>query len=249
LAMPFDDMAKLRGNDLAMIFQDPMASLNPSVTIANQIAQVARWHEGVSRAVGRKRALEALQHVGISSKRADSFPHEFSGGMRQRAMIAMALVCRPKLLIADEPTTALDVTIQAQVLELLKDLRTELGMSMIFVTHDLGVVADVCDRVEVMYAGQIVESATVADFFRQPGHPYSEALLRSMPQRAERRSTLHTIPGQVPQFHEIGIGCRFAGRCSYATADCTAGPVLLRDTQSGGRSRCVREAELELVSA
>jgi len=184
----------------------------------------------------------------VSVKRADSYPHEFSGGMRQRAMIAMALVCRPKLLIADEPTTALDVTIQAQVLELLQELRTELGMAMIFVTHDLGVIAEVSDRVVVMYAGEVVETAPVQEFFRNPKHPYSEGLLRAMPQRAEPRSELYSIPGQVPQFHELGEGCRLAGRCPYVTPACRAARIDLRDVASDHRARCIRVAELELVN-
>ncbi len=249
LGLSFEEMRRLRGNDIAMIFQDPMSSLNPSMTIVKQIAQVVEWHEGASKKDARLRAIEALQLVGISSKRADSYAHEFSGGMRQRAMIALALVCRPRLLIADEPTTALDVTIQAQVLELLRELQAELGMSMILVTHDLGVVADSCDRVEVMYAGQLVESASVGDFFRQPGHPYAEALLRSMPQRTERGATLHTIPGQVPQFHELSIGCRFAGRCRYVSAECTAAPVELREHGADRRSRCIHVDKSEWVEA
>jgi oligopeptide/dipeptide ABC transporter ATP-binding protein len=241
-------MARRRGRELAMVFQDPMASLNPALTIAHQIGQVVRWHEGASRKAARRRALEFLAHVGVSARRADAYPHELSGGMRQRAMIAMALVCRPKLLIADEPTTALDVTIQAQVLELLHDLRRELGMALVFVTHDLGVVADICDRVAVMYAGEIVETAPVGEFFRRPRHPYAEGLLRAMPQRAERRSTLYSIPGQVPHFHELGDGCRLAGRCPYVTPSCTAERVALREIGPGHESRCLRVDELELAS-
>ncbi len=248
LGLSFREMAARRGSEIAMIFQDPMASLNPSLTIAHQIGQVVRWHERVSRQEARRRALESLEHVGVSATRADSYPHEFSGGMRQRAMIAMALVCRPKLLIADEPTTALDVTIQAQVLELLHELRAELGMAMIFVTHDLGVVADICDRVAVMYAGEIVETAPVAEFFSTPRHPYAEGLLRAMPHRAERRSSLYVIPGQVPQFHELGEGCRLAGRCAYVADKCRTGRIALRDVGPDRRSRCVRADELELVS-
>src|SRR5262249_45837992 len=195
----------------------PMSSLNPAMKVLDQVAQVVTWHEDTSKKEARLRALEMLNHVGISSRRANSFPHEFSGGMRQRAMIAMALVCRPKLLIADEPTTALDVTIQAQVLELLRRLRDELGMAMLFVTHDLGVVADICDRVAVMYAGQIVETATTSELFRTPRHPYTQGLMKAMPQRAAPRTALYSIPGQVPAFDELGVGCRLAGRCAYVT--------------------------------
>ena len=248
LDLSFGELSKLRGNDLAMVFQDPMASLNPSLTVLHQVAQVVRWHEGASREVARRRALEALSQVGISSRRATSYPHEFSGGMRQRAMIAMALVCRPKLLIADEPTTALDVTIQAQVLELLHQLRAELDMSMIFVTHDLGVVADICDRVAVMYAGQVVETATTTELFRSPRHPYTEGLLRAMPQNAEPRSELYAIPGQVPRFDELGEGCRLVGRCPYAVDACAAAPVPLLPARDGHLARCIRLDDPELVT-
>jgi peptide/nickel transport system permease protein len=239
LSLPFNDTARLRGSEIAMIFQDPMASLNPSQTIEHQIAQVVRWHESISAKDARRRAHEALDMVGVSAKRARSYPHEFSGGMRQRAMIAMALVCRPKLLIADEPTTALDVTVQAQVLELLHSLRRDLGMAMIFVTHDLGVVADICDRVAVMYAGQIVETASASDFFAAPRHPYSQGLLRSMPQGAAPRTPLYVIPGSVPSFHELGEGCRLVGRCEYATDVCREGAVDLRLAGENHEVRCV----------
>jgi peptide/nickel transport system permease protein len=249
LSLPFDEMAAIRGQDLAMVFQDPMAALNPSLTIQHQIAQVVRWHEDTTDAEANRRAIEALEHVGIPARRAKSYPHEYSGGMRQRAMIAMALVCRPKLLIADEPTTALDVTIQAQVLELMKDLRRELNMAMIFVTHDLGVVADICDRVAVMYAGQVVETCGVEELFASPQHPYTDGLLRSIPQRAEPKSTLFSIPGQVPQFSELGGGCRLASRCAYATDQCRSQDIPLIGVNDGHFSRCIRVGEVELVRA
>ena len=248
LDLSFGRMRRQRGAEMAMIFQDPLSGLNPSMTIARQIAQVVRWHEGASRGEARRRALESLEHVGIAARRADAYPHEFSGGMRQRAMIAMALVCQPKLLIADEPTTALDVTIQAQVLELLAELTAELDMAMIFVTHDLGVVADICDRVAVMYAGQLVETSPVGDFFRNPRHPYAEGLLRAMPQRTPRRTPLYTIPGQVPRFDELGEGCRLASRCSYVTPSCTEAAVPLRSVGTDRDVRCIHADELDLVN-
>jgi len=226
-----------------MVFQDPMSSLNPAMIVRDQVAQAVLWHEDVSRKVAATRALEMLSHVGIPERRASSYPHEFSGGMRQRAMIAMALVCRPKLLIADEPTTALDVTIQAQVLELLHRLRDELGMAMLFVTHDLGVVADICDRVAVMYAGQVVEMATATELFRSPNHPYTQGLLQAMPQRAQPRTPLYVIPGQVPSFDDLGTGCRFAGRCAYAMDACTESAVPLL-ASNGHHVRCIRSDEL-----
>jgi peptide/nickel transport system permease protein len=246
LSLPFGDMATLRGDRLAMVFQDPMASLNPALTVVHQVGQVARWHEGISAEQARARALETLELVGVSQQRANAYPHEFSGGMRQRAMIAMALVCRPKLLIADEPTTALDVTIQAQVLELLHELRDTFGMAMLFVTHDLGVVADICDRVAVMYAGQIVETAPVSELFRHPQHPYTEGLLRAVPQGGRPRTPLYVIPGQVPQFGDLPVGCRFADRCPYVTAACRDVAVSLRHAGEGRLARCVRTEQLQL---
>ena len=247
LSMPFREMSRVRGSELAMIFQDPMASLNPAMTISKQISQVVRWHEGLSKKDADKRMLDALEMVGISSRRAGSYPHEFSGGMRQRAMIAMALVCRPKLVIADEPTTALDVTIQAQVLELLHEMRSELGMAMLFVTHDLGVVADICDRVMVMYAGQVVETASVHELYGNPSHPYTEGLLRAMPQKAEPRSPLYAIPGQVPRFTELGSGCRLASRCAYVQDRCRQEEITLAEAGTDHLARCVRVTELDLA--
>jgi oligopeptide/dipeptide ABC transporter ATP-binding protein len=232
-----------------MVFQDPQASLNPGRRIVHQVAQVVRWHENVSRDEAIRRALEALDHVGIPARRANSYPHEFSGGMRQRAMIAMAVVGRPKLLIADEPTTALDVTMQAQVLELLKRLRDETGMALLFVTHDLGVVADLCDRVVVMYAGQVVETGPVREVFYHPEHPYTQGLLRSMPQGAAPRSELRTIPGQVPAFSELGRGCRLARRCEYVEAGCLDAPIDLVRLGDERFSRCVRVPERILEPA
>ena len=246
LSLSFKEMSQIRGSEIAMVFQDPMASLNPAMTVAQQISQVVRWHEGVSRKVAEQRMYESLELVGIPRRRAHSYPHEFSGGMRQRAVIAMALVCRPKLLIADEPTTALDVTIQAQVLELLRELRTELNMAMLFVTHDLGVVADICDRVAVMYAGQIVETADSRELFNHPRHPYTSGLLKAMPQRTEPRTPLYVIPGQVPQFSELEEGCRLASRCEYVQDVCTSTNIALTEPRPDHLTRCIRASEVNL---
>ena len=250
------EMRQIRGREISMIFQEPMTSLNPAFTVGNQIAETVRVHRRVSRREAWQRAIEMLERVGIPDphRRVKDYPHAFSGGMRQRAMIAMALACDPKLLIADEPTTALDVTIQAQILELMRSLQRELGMAIIFVTHDLGVVADICDRVAVMYAGEVVEQENVSDLFARPRHPYTAALLASMPQLAERGSTLRVIPGQVPRPEDFPIGCRFAARCPYRADACIAAPVPLHPTagthQAGGSEvRCLRAEEIELAGS
>jgi len=250
-------LRKIRGNDIAMIFQEPMTSLNPAFTVGNQIAEQVRTHLGLSRAEARKVAIQMLDRVEIpqASVRAEDYPHAFSGGMRQRVMIAMALSCAPKLLIADEPTTALDVTTQAQIVELLHTLQREEDMAMIFVTHDFGVIADVADDVVVMYAGQIVEQRAAADIFARPRHPYTEALLHSIPQLTPRGEPLHAIPGMVPRPDEFPAGCRFAPRCSYAQDACTSAPVPIRTTAgpagdgraSAALARCVRQDDLVLA--
>lgn len=199
--MPMEDLRRIRGNEISMIFQEPMTSLNPAFTIGDQIGESYRLHRGVSKKAALARAAEMLDRVGIpnASKRIRDYPHEFSGGMRQRAMIAMALVCDPKLVIADEPTTALDVTVQAQILELLSKLREETGTGIIFITHDLGVVSELCDKVVVMYAGEVIETAVGRDLFVQPKHPYTEGLLTAMPQLGERGQELDSIPGRPPE--------------------------------------------------
>ena len=243
------ELRAVRGNQIAMIFQEPMTSLNPVFTVGDQIAEAAIVHQHLSHAAARRRAIEMLQLVGIPDpeERVDHYPHQMSGGMRQRVMIAMALVCHPKLLIADEPTTALDVTIQAQILELLERLQAELGMAVMLITHDLGVVAGTTDRVVVMYAGQVVEQASTVELFARPLHPYTEGLLASVPrldapQQGRARGRLHSIPGQVPAATAWPDGCRFHPRCPYAWDRCRAEePPLL---ESGAHTaRCWLLAE------
>ena len=222
LQLPEDQMCQVRGADLAMIFQEPMTSLNPVLTCGYQIAEAVILHQQVSRQEARGRAIEMLKRVGIPApeQRIDEYPHQLSGGMRQRVMIAMALSCNPAVLIADEPTTALDVTIQAQILELLARLREELRMAVLLITHDLGVVAEVADQVAVMYAGQIVEHASPAAIFARPLHPYTRGLLQSIPRLDQRRERLAIIPGMVPDARHFPEGCRFAPRCPLAEERC-----------------------------
>jgi len=242
---------KIRGGDIAMVFQESMTSLNPAFTIGDQISEAVRQHQGMGRRAARDRAVEVLDLVKIPSpkERLNAYPHEFSGGMRQRAAIAMALACEPRLLIADEPTTALDVTVQAQILELLKELQQRFGMAMLFITHNLGVVADVCDRVAVMYAGQIAEVAGVHDLFEQPSHPYTEGLLQAMPQLGRRGQRLAVIPGVPPMPWAMPPGCRFHPRCPYADGGCRTGAPGLRAAQNGAWTRCVRADVLSLQGA
>ncbi|MFW7343003.1 MAG: ABC transporter ATP-binding protein [Burkholderiaceae bacterium] len=215
-------MASVRGNDIAMIFQEPMTSLNPTMTIGDQIAEAVRQHRKIGWAEARKVALDVLEEVKIpaAAKRFKDYPHQFSGGMRQRVMIAMALACRPKVLLADEPTTALDVTIQAQILTLLDDLKTAYGMSVVFITHNLGVVAQIADRVVVMYGGEIVEQADADALFKQPAHPYTEALLKAMPRVDDDVASLEPIAGSVPAITDMPKGCTFAARCPLREARC-----------------------------
>jgi len=238
-----DEMRKIRGDRIAMIFQEPMTSLNPVLTIGFQVAEVLRYHRDLGPGEARAQALDILDQVKIPSARdrLDDYPHQFSGGMRQRVMIAMALACQPRVLLADEPTTALDVTIQAQVLVLLAELKQRYGMSMIFISHNLGVVATIADRVAVMYAGEIVEIAPVGELFDRPTHPYTEALLRSIPRVDRTSDALVAIPGQVPPISRMPQGCRYAPRCGLKQPICErAGPPLEPVPGSGAthRARC-----------
>jgi oligopeptide/dipeptide ABC transporter ATP-binding protein len=239
------EMRAARGNDVAMIFQDPMTSLNPVFTVGEQIAEALRLHRKLSRSAARAGAIDAMREVAIpdAELRARDYPHQLSGGMRQRVMIAMALACDPKLLIADEPTTALDVTIQAQILELLNNLRRTRELGVLLITHDLGVVAEVADRVAVMYTGQIVEASPVADLFAQPKHPYTEGLLRSVPKLTEaavaKQLRLQTIDGTVPRLTALPPGCHFEPRCPYRMPRCREQEIPLYPVADGVAARCV----------
>jgi len=234
------DLDRIRGHDIAFIFQDPAASMNPVHTIGRQIRESLRMHRGLTHHEAEREALRLLERVGIpdARRRIAAYPHQLSGGMNQRAMIAMALACRPRLLIADEPTTALDVTIQAQIIVLLQELQAELGMSMILITHDLGVVAELADRVAVMYAGLIVEEADVRTLFRAPSHPYTLGLLASMPRIDRTVHTLHAIDGTVPSARDLPPGCAFEPRCGYADGACRHTPPALTALGAGRSAAC-----------
>jgi peptide/nickel transport system ATP-binding protein len=245
LALPEERMRRIRGHHLSMVFQEPMTSLNPVYTVGEQIAEGVRLHLGRSRSAAREHAVEMLRQVGIPApeQRVDSYPHQLSGGMRQRVMIAMALACGPELLIADEPTTALDVTIQAQILELLKRLQAERRMAVLLITHDLGVVAESCDAVVVMYAGRVVERAPVRALFRQPAHPYTAGLLRSIPALQEaggagERKRLRAIPGMVPSLRRLPVGCRYRDRCERALDICARVDPPLELKRDGQEAAC-----------
>jgi len=242
MALPEARMREIRGRDIAMIFQEPMTSLNPVFTCGDQVMEALVHHRGLDRAGARAEALKLLKLVEIPSaeRRLDDYPHQLSGGMRQRVMIAMALACRPKLLLADEPTTALDATIQAQILDLLRGLQRELGMAVILITHDLGVVSEVAHRVLVMYAGRVVETSPAAEVFARPLHPYTEGLLASIPRLEGPIERLDAIPGQVPAPDAMPAGCRFAPRCRYAEPACAASPPPLAPRGEGRAAACIR---------
>ncbi|MBB3594099.1 peptide/nickel transport system ATP-binding protein [Rhizobium sp. BK529] len=247
-----ESMRRIRGDDIGMVFQEPMSSLNPVFTIGDQIAEPIRIHRGANRKAAMDAAVTLLESVGIpdARRRAGQYPHELSGGMRQRATIAMALACDPALLIADEPTTALDVTIQAQILDLLLKLQRERGMAMLFVTHNLGVVAEIAHRVAVMYAGRIVEEGPVGEVFRNPKHPYTMGLLASMPRLGDASrmkqagEKLAAIPGMVPSLMNMPSGCAFSPRCKFAIDACRAAVPALEEINSQHRSRCIRWQEI-----
>jgi peptide/nickel transport system ATP-binding protein len=250
LDVPDQTLRNLRGDRLAMIFQEPMTSLNPSFTVGDQIVETILRHRGGSRRQARDRAIELLRRVHIPSpeRRFDEYPHKLSGGMRQRVMIAMALACDPMLLIADEPTTALDVTLQAQILDLMRELKTASGAAIILITHDLGVVAEVCDEVAVMYAGEIVERAPVDELFASPQHPYTVGLLGSIPRLDRQAEHLATIEGMVPNMSALPHGCRFAPRCPFVSEPCVAAPPPMLEVSPGHQTRCIKAPLERLVS-
>ena len=246
LALREADMRRVRGNAIAMIFQEPMSSLNPVFTVGNQIAEAVRLHQGLTRRAARNKAIEMLALVEISEpeRRVDEYPHQLSGGMRQRVMIAMALSCHPRVLIADEPTTALDVTIQAQILDLLAGLQRRLGMALILVTHDLGIVAERADEVAIMYAGRIVERTSVSAIFARPLHPYTRGLLRCIPKvGAEKARRLEAIPGMVPDLLCLPSGCHFCDRCPSAVDRCAETDPVLEELEPGHAVACLRASE------
>ncbi len=249
LHAPLHTLNRIRGKRISMIFQDPMTSLNPYLRVSEQIIEPLLIHEKISRSAALLRALTALEEVGIqdAARRIHFYPHEFSGGMRQRVMIAMALITRPEILIADEPTTALDVTVQAQILELIRSRQRELGTAVIFITHDLGVVASFCDHVHVMYGGRIVESAPTTELFRNPLHPYAAALQRSIPALQEKNTELYTIPGLPPDPMHLPDGCAFAPRCDHVRDLCRARHPELVTLQPAHATRCLRVQDGDLT--
>lgn len=249
LKAPEAEMQKIRGKRISMIFQDPMTSLNPYLRISTQLMEPLLIHEKIDKKAAFSRAIEALEEVGIpdASERIRSYPHEFSGGMRQRVMIAMALITKPEILIADEPTTALDVTVQKQILDLIKDRQRSLGTAVIFITHDLAVVSNVCDRVYVMYAGKVVEHASTRDLFENPQHPYTRALQRSIPALQKKGEPLYTIEGLPPDLTKTITGCHFAPRCEFAQDACLANPTSLEASLPEHSTRCLRIQKNEIT--
>ena len=242
LAMSDHDLHQVRGNAISMVFQDPMTSLNPVMTVGEQIEEVIAVHNSnLSKEEIRERAIAMLRRVGISADRIDEYPHQFSGGMKQRVIIAIALACNPKLLLADEPTTALDVTIQAQVLDMIRKLKTEMNTAMILISHDLGVVAQTCDRVAIIYAGRIVETGNLRDIYKNPKHPYTIGLLDSIPSLTKDAKRLKPIKGLMPDPTDLPPGCPFAPRCNYATAACSEAVPDLADRGNGHLVRCIMD--------
>ena len=245
LQVPEKEMQKIRGNVISMIFQDPMSALNPVHTVIDQIAECIRFHNKISRADANARAIKMLETVGITADRAKEYPHQFSGGMRQRVVIAMALACEPQLLLADEPTTALDVTIQAQVLDLIRELRKQYETSLLMITHDLGVVAEICDSVAVIYAGQIVEYGSIEQVYDNPMHPYTQGLFGALPDLDKDVDRLTPIYGMPPNPSNLPEGCMFHPRCPYATEECKKAPVELREAAPGHTYRCLMAEKKE----
>ena len=244
LDMKSEDVQKLRGSEISMIFQDPMTALNPVMTVGDQIAEVYAFHQDCSAAEAQKRAVDMLEMVRIPAARGEDYPYQFSGGMKQRVVIAMALACNPSLLIADEPTTALDVTIQAQILEMINDLKREFGTSMLLITHDLGVVAETCNKVAIMYSGQIVESGSAEDIFDRTSHPYTIGLFNSIPRLDVEVDKLSPIVGMMPSPVDLPKGCKFALRCPYCTDACLAADPPAREIGPGHYVKCIRKMEV-----
>jgi len=247
LTLPMKEMRKIRGNEISMIFQDPMTCLNPVFTIGHQLSEVFRLHQGMNKKEAWEASINALRMVNVAmpEKRVKDYPYQMSGGMRQRVMIAMALACKPQLLIADEPTTALDVTIQAQVLDLMRNLRDETGTAIAFITHDLGVVSEMCDRAIVLYCGEVMEEASTEELFKNPMHPYTEGLLNALPKAGQRDGKLYVIPGMVPPAGKFPKGCVFAPRCKYATEKCHAEKPEVKIVGDCHAVRCFRYEEVQ----